>query len=126
VPNCFIAFTRWSLQRWLTVVLVMVASFFALTELTDLISTSLNTQNVFDSTPFALFFSFLLGMFSATDIRDKNYLASGHSYKFVAIAIGLSLISNFTALLGLVVLLGTVRTRITNESACSLPPVNIK
>jgi hypothetical protein len=80
-------------------------------------------NSTYESIPFAVIFSLLLGIFSATEIRDANFLADKHSYKLVGIAVALSITNNLTAPIGLVVLLVTVRTRITNESACSLPTI---
>jgi hypothetical protein len=123
VPNCFIAFTKWSLNRWAVAGFVSMASFPLLTFSSKQISEMFELNSTYESIPFAVIFSLLLGIFSATEIRDANFLADKHSYKLVGIAVALSITNNLTAPIGLVVLLVTVRTRITNESACSLPTI---
>lgn len=119
--NCLITFTRWSATRWLALAVVAASAFVSLSISGQLISNLSSWDNPFASLPFAVFYSLLIGIYAATQVRDSNYLPDASKHKWVAISLILAVSHPVAALVGLFLLMPTVRSRISSESACSLP-----
>lgn len=119
--NCLITFTRWSAQRWLTLLFAAAAAFVGLSISSQLISNLSGFDNPFASLPFAVIYSLILGIYIATQVRDSNFLPDPTKHKWVGLSLILVVSHPVAAFVGLFVLMPTVRSRISSESACSLP-----
>lgn len=121
MANCLITFTRWSALRWITLGTSATAAFIGLSVSSQLIANFTGFENPFASLPFAIIYSLILGVYFATQVQDSNFIGESHKHKWIGLSVFLAVSHPVSALLGLFVLMGTVRSRISNESACTIP-----